>query len=34
MNMEAVFGHFPVLESEGLVLSKIDEEPTGCIFDL
>ncbi|MCY8282084.1 alanine acetyltransferase, partial [Bacillus inaquosorum] len=26
MNMEAVFGHFPVLESENLILSKIEEE--------
>lgn len=35
MNMEAVFGHFPLLESEKLVLSKNEEKTrTGRVFDL
>ncbi|MCO4850617.1 GNAT family N-acetyltransferase [Bacillus vallismortis] len=34
MNMEAVFGHFPVLESEDLVLSKIDEMHVQDVFSI
>lgn len=32
MNMEAVFGHFPLLESEKLVLSKIEEKHVQDVF--
>ncbi|MEC1269955.1 hypothetical protein P9C27_15760 [Bacillus vallismortis] len=34
MNMEAVFGHFPVLESENLVLSKIEEMHVQDVFSI
>lgn len=34
MNMEAVFGHFPVLESENLILSKIEEEHVQDVFSI
>lgn len=32
MNMEAVFGHFPLLESEKLVLNKIEEKHVQDVF--
>ncbi|MCY8209041.1 GNAT family N-acetyltransferase [Bacillus subtilis] len=34
MNVEAVFGHFPVLESENLVLSKIEEIHVQDVFSI
>ncbi|MBY4604115.1 GNAT family N-acetyltransferase [Bacillus sp. SPARC3] len=34
MNLEAVFGHFPVLESENLVLSKIKEVHVQDVFSI
>ncbi|WP_409509733.1 GNAT family N-acetyltransferase [Bacillus spizizenii] len=34
MNLEAVFGHFPVLESENLVLSNIEEEHAQNVFSI
>ncbi len=34
MNMEAVFAHFPVLESENLVLSNIEEEHAQDVFSI
>lgn len=34
MNMEAVFAHFPVLESEKLVLSKIEEKHVQDVFSI
>lgn len=34
MNMEAVFGHFPLLESEKLVLNKIEEKHVQDVFSI
>ncbi|MCY8720920.1 MULTISPECIES: GNAT family N-acetyltransferase [unclassified Bacillus (in: firmicutes)] len=34
MNIEAVFGHFPVLESENLVLGKIEEVHVQDVFSI